>query len=99
MILKNQKYKAVDVLSKPFQWYHSHADPIWPDDTFKNRIKRRNTLDIYSSESTVKSEISVPVLTFKAIESRFIYNLNTQLLNKNHISFSALSSKMNKRLL
>ncbi len=24
--------------------------------------------------------------------SRFIYNLNTQLLNKNHISFSALSS-------
>jgi hypothetical protein len=31
--------------------------------------------------------------------SRFIYNLNTQLLNKNHISFSALSSKMNKRLL
>jgi hypothetical protein len=31
--------------------------------------------------------------------SRFISNLNTQLLNKNHISFSALSSKMNKRLL
>jgi hypothetical protein len=31
--------------------------------------------------------------------SRFIYNLNTLLLNKNHISFSALSSKMNKRLL
>ncbi len=31
--------------------------------------------------------------------SRFIYNLNTQLLNKNHISVSALSSKMNKRLL
>ena len=31
--------------------------------------------------------------------SRFIYNLNTQLLNKNHISFCALSSKMNKRLL
>ncbi len=31
--------------------------------------------------------------------SRFIYNLNTKLLNKNHISFSALSSTMNKRLL
>jgi len=30
---------------------------------------------------------------------RFIYNLNTELLNKNHISISALSSKMNKRLL
>jgi hypothetical protein len=21
--------------SRPFQWYHSHADPIWPDGTFK----------------------------------------------------------------
>jgi hypothetical protein len=31
--------------------------------------------------------------------SRFIYKLNTQLLNKNHISFSALSSKINNRLL
>jgi hypothetical protein len=29
---------------------------------------------------------------------RFIYNLNMQLLNKNHIYVSALSSKMNKRL-
>ncbi len=19
----------------PIQWYHSHADPIWPDGTFK----------------------------------------------------------------
>ncbi len=26
--------------------------------------------------------------------SRFIYNLNTQFFNKNHISFSALSSKL-----
>ncbi len=23
--------------SRPFQWYHSHADPIWPDGTFKCR--------------------------------------------------------------
>jgi hypothetical protein len=21
--------------SRPIQWYHSHADPIWPDGTFK----------------------------------------------------------------
>jgi len=21
---------------RPIQWYHSHADPIWPDGTFKN---------------------------------------------------------------
>jgi hypothetical protein len=20
---------------RAFQWYHSHADPIWPDGTFK----------------------------------------------------------------
>ncbi len=33
--LKNQKHIAVDVLLKGFQWYHSHADPIWPDGTFK----------------------------------------------------------------
>ncbi len=23
--------------SRPIQWYHSHADPIWPDGTFKTR--------------------------------------------------------------
>ncbi len=22
--------------SRPIQWYHSHADPIWPDGTFDN---------------------------------------------------------------
>ncbi len=22
--------------SRPIQWYHSHADPIWPNGTFKN---------------------------------------------------------------
>ncbi len=21
-----------------FQWYHSHADPIWPDGTFKDVV-------------------------------------------------------------
>ncbi len=21
---------------RPIQWYHSHADPIWPDGTFKS---------------------------------------------------------------
>ena len=25
--------------SRPFQWYHSHADPIWPDGTFKMFLK------------------------------------------------------------
>jgi hypothetical protein len=22
--------------SMPIQWYHTHADPIWPDGTFKS---------------------------------------------------------------
>jgi hypothetical protein len=25
--------------SKPFQGYHSHADPIWPDSTFNLKLK------------------------------------------------------------
>jgi hypothetical protein len=32
---KNQKPIAVDDLLRPIQWYHCHADPIWPDGTFK----------------------------------------------------------------
>ncbi len=23
--------------SRSIQWYHTHADPIWPDGTFKER--------------------------------------------------------------
>ncbi len=35
--------------SRPIQWYHSHADPIWPDGTFKafgkdlSRLNPNNT--------------------------------------------------------
>jgi hypothetical protein len=25
----------VKSFSRPIQWYHTHADPIWPDSTFK----------------------------------------------------------------
>ncbi len=28
--------------SRPIHWYHSHADPIWPDDTFKSEFMPRN---------------------------------------------------------
>ncbi len=24
--------------SRPFQWYHYHVDPIWPDGTFKQNF-------------------------------------------------------------
>jgi hypothetical protein len=33
--LKNQKPISVDDFLRPIQWYHSHADLIWPDGTFK----------------------------------------------------------------
>jgi len=35
--LKNPKPIAVDVLFKAYSiyWYHSRADPMWPDGTFK----------------------------------------------------------------
>ncbi len=38
--LKNQKSLAVIVIFKTYTMvYHSHADPIWPDGTFKNSGK------------------------------------------------------------
>jgi hypothetical protein len=33
----NKKIKNLERLmsfSRPIQWYHSHADPIWPEGTF-----------------------------------------------------------------
>jgi hypothetical protein len=38
---KNQKPIVVGVLFRAYPmvpWYHSHADPIWPDGTFKHFI-------------------------------------------------------------
>ncbi len=35
--------------SRPIKWYHSHADPIWPDGTFNIAYN-----DIDSSESEVR---------------------------------------------
>jgi hypothetical protein len=38
--IQDKKIKKIKTLlqlmsfSKPIQWYHSHADPIWPDGTF-----------------------------------------------------------------
>ncbi len=30
--------------SRPIQWFHSHADPIWPDGTFKGASTKRPIL-------------------------------------------------------
>ncbi len=33
--IKNKKiYSGLVFFSRPIQWYHYHADPIWPDGTF-----------------------------------------------------------------
>ncbi len=34
--------------SRPIHWYHSHADPIWTDDTFKNAIAKAKTVKFFS---------------------------------------------------
>jgi hypothetical protein len=37
--------------SRPIQWYHSHADPIWPEGTFKSKTKGgylRHSCDFYA---------------------------------------------------
>jgi hypothetical protein len=58
---------AVDVLFKayPMVWYHSHADPIWPDGTFKSgqmvlnkKLNLLQTFMILGYHLPVKSYIS-----------------------------------------
>ncbi len=41
-IKKKKKPTAVDVLffKAYLQWYHSYVDPIWPDSTFKYKMKK-----------------------------------------------------------
>ncbi len=33
--------------SRPILWYHSHADPIWPDGTLKGNVLRDFLLQIF----------------------------------------------------
>ncbi len=35
--------------SRPIQWYHSHADPIWPDGTF-NAVGSIHISTVYLAE-------------------------------------------------
>jgi hypothetical protein len=36
-IKKSKTFLRLMFFTRPIQWYHSHADPIWPDGTFKCR--------------------------------------------------------------
>jgi hypothetical protein len=57
--------------SRPFQWYHSHADPIWPDGTF-NPILRRLVKDIETGEDlAVKLEPQLAKAEFNTIVAGF----------------------------
>jgi hypothetical protein len=33
--------------SMPVQWYHSHADPIWPDGTFYLNVNHEEKSDYF----------------------------------------------------
>ncbi len=40
-LIKYSRYKkpfALMSFSRLVQWYHSHADPIWPDGTYKDKL-------------------------------------------------------------
>ncbi len=41
--------------SMPIQRYHSHADPIWPDGTFKHQYTRAITTN-YSVQNYVQGQ-------------------------------------------
>ncbi len=32
--------------SRPYQWYHSEADPIWPDGTIKDKTLQRSSQEV-----------------------------------------------------
>ncbi len=37
-IKKSKNLQRLMSFSRPIQWHHSHADPIWPDGTFKTAL-------------------------------------------------------------
>jgi hypothetical protein len=39
--------------SRPIQWYHSHAGPIWLDGTFNDCYKRNDAKYIFKIRTTV----------------------------------------------
>jgi hypothetical protein len=42
---------------RPMQWFHSHADPIWPDGTFKS-MKVDNGFQLYFISADFKGPIA-----------------------------------------
>ncbi len=66
--------------SRPVQWYHSHADPIWPDGTFKAEI-------VYQIDS--KAFVSVPLKPPTANSPKstycFLWSLEFLVFKKNRL--------------
>ncbi len=48
--------------SRPIHWYHSHADPIWPDGTFKFPVPfiMANTFDFVKSIKSYICTVTLP---------------------------------------
>jgi hypothetical protein len=42
--------------SRPIQWYHSHADSIWPDGTFKGFFRHAGAGTFQTNEDFRRSE-------------------------------------------
>ncbi len=49
---------------RPIQWYHSQADPIWPDGTLKNKYKALSTL-LNSAEYSITRERILLIASLK----------------------------------
>ena len=54
--------------SRPIQWYHSHADQIWPDSTFKANVENCIRIFYYFPDS-----FTIPIsLVKEGMVSNFI---------------------------
>ncbi len=48
--------------SRPFQWYHSHANLIWPDGTFNTVLKSTKSRELFAFDFSSSSSTTAPDL-------------------------------------
>ncbi len=75
--------------SRPIQWYHSHADPIWPDSTFKfsNRV-RRNT---FGQTQDMIAGVFVPAISELRLFFKVFLSLENIIRPPKNVSVSYFS--------
>ncbi len=59
--------------SRPIQWYHSHADPIWPDGTFNLTNQRINKRDLPESGSGLALNCTGRGTTVRQCEGQIVH--------------------------